>query len=134
MKLTKYLLALILGSTTLIPSVSIANDQILQQAYQTHQSDIQVQGTGRVVHVLPDDTRGSQHQKFILKLTSGQTLLVAHNIDLAPRLENLNVGDHIEFNGEYEWSAKGGVLHWTHHDPKGWHEGGWLRHNDRTYQ
>ncbi|WP_162922774.1 DUF3465 domain-containing protein, partial [Vibrio cholerae] len=67
-------------------SVSLyANDTVLQQAYQSQQSDIQVQGFGQVAKVLPDDNDGSRHQKFILKLNSGQTLLVAHNIDLAPR-------------------------------------------------
>ncbi|ENL3533505.1 DUF3465 domain-containing protein, partial [Vibrio cholerae] len=70
-----------------------ANDAILQQAYQSQQSDLQVQGLGQVVKVLPDDNDGSRHQKFILKLNSGQTLLVAHNIDLAPRIPNLKVGD-----------------------------------------
>ncbi|ELF1354412.1 DUF3465 domain-containing protein, partial [Vibrio cholerae] len=66
-------------------SVSLyANDTVLQQAYQSQQSDIQVQGFGQVAKVLPDDNDGSRHQKFILKLNSGQTLLVAHNIDLAP--------------------------------------------------
>ncbi|HFG2252359.1 TPA: DUF3465 domain-containing protein, partial [Vibrio cholerae] len=64
-------------------SVSLyANDTVLQQAYQSQQSDIQVQGFGQVAKVLPDDNDGSRHQKFILKLNSGQTLLVAHNIDL----------------------------------------------------
>ncbi len=63
-----------------------ANDSVLQQAYKSQQSDLQVQGFGKVVKVLPDDNDGSKHQKFILKLNSGQTLLVAHNIDLAPRI------------------------------------------------
>ncbi|MGR5173620.1 DUF3465 domain-containing protein [Vibrio owensii] len=112
----------------------MANDQVLKQAYQSHQSDVQVRGSGVVIRVLRDDNVGSRHQKFILKLESRQTLLVAHNIDLAPRVANLNVGDRIEFNGEYEWNSKGGVLHWTHHDPQGRHEGGWLKHNGRTYQ
>lgn len=134
MKKSKFLLALILGSLAVIPSVSMANDQVLKQAYQSQQSDVQVRGSGIVIRVLRDDNVGSRHQKFILKLESRQTLLVAHNIDLAPRVANLNVGDRIEFNGEYEWNSKGGVLHWTHHDPQGRHEGGWLKHNGRTYQ
>ncbi len=134
MKKSKFLLALILGSLAVILSVSMANDQVLKQAYQSQQSDVQVRGSGVVIRVLRDDNVGSSHQKFILKLESRQTLLVAHNIDLAPRVANLNVGDRIEFNGEYEWNSKGGVLHWTHHDPQGRHEGGWLKHNGRTYQ
>lgn len=134
MKKSKFLLALILGSLAVIPSASMANDQVLKQAYQSQQSDVQVRGSGVVIRVLRDDNVGSRHQKFILKLESRQTLLVAHNIDLAPRVANLNVGDRIEFNGEYEWNSKGGVLHWTHHDPQGRHEGGWLKHNGRTYQ
>ncbi|MVC65575.1 DUF3465 domain-containing protein, partial [Vibrio cholerae] len=101
-----------------------ANDAVLQQAYQSQQSDLQVQGFGQVVKVLPDDNDGSKHQKFILKLNSGQTLLVAHNIDLAPRIPNLKVGDSVEFYGEYEWNKKGGVLHWTHKDPQNRHAHG----------
>ncbi|HGE6026677.1 TPA: DUF3465 domain-containing protein, partial [Vibrio cholerae] len=104
-----------------------ANDAVLQQAYKSQQSDIQVQGFGQVVKVLPDDNDGSKHQKFILKLNSGQTLLVAHNIDLAPRIPNLKVGDSVEFYGEYEWNKKGGVLHWTHKDPQNRHAHGWLK-------
>ncbi|ENM5748057.1 TPA: DUF3465 domain-containing protein [Vibrio cholerae] len=116
-------------------SVSLcANDTVLQQAYQSQQSDIQVQGFGQVAKVLPDDNDGSRHQKFILKLNSGQTLLVAHNIDLAPRIPNLKVGDSVEFYGEYEWNKKGGVLHWTHKDPQNRHAHGWLKHNGQVYE
>ncbi|PVX17493.1 DNA-binding protein [Vibrio cholerae] len=111
-----------------------ANDSVLQQAYKSQQSDLQVQGFGKVVKVLPDDNDGSKHQKFILKLNSGQTLLVAHNIDLAPRIPNLQVGDSVEFYGEYEWNKKGGVLHWTHKDPQNRHAHGWLKYNGQVYE
>ncbi|MEB5557883.1 DUF3465 domain-containing protein [Vibrio cholerae] len=116
-------------------SVSLyANDAALQQAYKSQQSDLQVQGFGQIVKVLPDDNDGSKHQKFILRLNSGQTLLVAHNIDLAPRIPNLQVGDSVEFYGEYEWNKKGGVLHWTHKDPQNRHAHGWLKHNGQVYE
>jgi hypothetical protein len=61
-------------------------------------------------------------------------LLVAHNIDLAPKIETLKVGDKIGFFGEYEWNNKGGTLHWTHRDPRGRHVSGWLKHAERVYQ
>ena len=108
--------------------------QSVSHAYQNKLSDVQVRGTGRVSRVLPDDNKGSRHQKIILRLPSGKTILIAHNIDLAPRIPNIRRGDTVEFYGEYEWSDKGGVVHWTHHDPKGRHIGGWLKHNGETYQ
>lgn len=106
----------------------------VRQAWDNQQSDIQVQGIGVVSRVLPDDNDGSRHQRFILNLDHGQSLLIAHNIDLAPRLEGLKRGDRVEFHGEYEWNPKGGVVHWTHHDPAGRHIGGWLKHAGRTYE
>jgi len=97
-------------------------------------SGTQVQGSGIVVRVLSDDNDGSRHQRFVLKLDSGRTLLVAHNIDLAPRISGLRQGDAVEFNGEYESNAQGGVIHWTHRDPSGHHVDGWLKHEGHTYQ
>ncbi|MGA9575068.1 MAG: DUF3465 domain-containing protein, partial [Lysobacterales bacterium] len=76
----------------------------------------------------------SGHQRFILEIGAGQTVLIAHNIDLAPGIAKLNKGDLVEFFGEYEWNAKGGVIHWTHRDPNYRHIDGWLKHRDRIYQ
>ena len=98
------------------------------------QSGSQIQGSGVVIRVLPDDNVGSRHQKFIVELDSGETLLIAHNIDIARRIESLKRGDRVEFAGEYEWNQKGGVVHWTHHDPAGRHPAGWLKFEGQTYQ
>lgn len=106
----------------------------VQLAYQNRRSDVQVKGSGEVIRLLADDLEGSRHQKFILRISDNLTVLMSHNIDLAPRIDNLRKGDRVEFNGEYEWSEKGGVIHWTHHDPAGRHEDGWLEHQGRRYQ
>ncbi|RTE67746.1 DUF3465 domain-containing protein [Amphritea opalescens] len=113
---------------------STGNDSVIQRAYRQQQSDLQVRGSGIVSNILPDDRQGSQHQRFILRLPSNITVLVAHNIDLAPRINGLQVGDTVAFNGEYEWNKKGGVIHWTHHDPSGRHTDGWLEHRGQRYR
>ena len=114
-----------------VPSV---NEAVIENTPEPWKSNDQIKGVGRVTRILADDNQGSRHQRFILTLPSGHTLLVAHNIDLAPRINSLRAGDTIEFYGEYIWNDKGGILHWTHHDPKGQHPGGWLKHNDELYQ
>ena len=106
----------------------------ISSAFNEQRSGVQVAGEGVVSKLLPDDNDGSRHQRFILTLSSGQTLLVAHNIDLAPRIASLREGDSVAFNGVYEWNTKGGVIHWTHLDPGGRHEAGWLKHAGQTYQ
>ena len=83
--------------------------------------------------LLPDDNLGDRHQKMILELPSGHTLLLAHNLDLAARIP-AKQGDKIEFDGEYEYSEQGGVLHWTHHDPRRSHPDGWVKHRGTKYQ
>lgn len=107
---------------------------IIADAFAARRSGIQVEDAGTVTRVLADDLRGDRHQRFILELSSGQTVLVAHNIDLAPRIANLRDGDRVRFFGEYEWNDQGGVIHWTHHDPAGRHPDGWLEHGGRRYQ
>ncbi|MGA2508124.1 MAG: DUF3465 domain-containing protein [Chitinispirillaceae bacterium] len=122
------------ATTTISEKNAGASDSIIASAFSNHESNLQVYGQGVVTRVLPDDNIGSRHQRFILKLASGQTLLIAHNIDFAPRISALRKGDTVQFYGEYEWSLKGGVIHWTHRDPKGVHAAGWLELKGKKYQ
>ena len=82
--------------------------------------------------MLSDDNEGSRHQRFILQLANRDTLLVAHNIDLAKRVP-LGMGDRVKFRGMYEWNNLGGLVHWTHHDPQGIEKGGWIVYRRKTY-
>ncbi len=86
------------------------------------------------MRILADDDSGSRHQRFVLRLPSGTTVLVAHAIDVAGRVSPLQVGDELFFRGEYVWNSRGGLVHWTHHDPAGRHAAGWIRRGDRTWE
>jgi hypothetical protein len=101
---------------------------------ESHRAVHEVTGSGTVIRVLPDDTHGERHQRFILRLASGDTVLIAHNVDVAARVEPLRIGDVIEYHGEYVWNPQGGVVHWTHREPSGAHEPGWLRREGKTFQ
>jgi hypothetical protein len=111
-----------------------AGDAVLAEAFVERAGNLEVEGDGTVVSILADDTEGERHQRFIVRLASGQTLLVAHNIDIAPRVTSLQVGDQVAFKGVYEWNDQGGLIHWTHRDPSGSHVAGWIKHDDHTYQ
>ena len=113
---------------------SRSGDDVFASAFEEHRANFVAEGSGTVTRVLSDDNEGSPHQRFIVTLPSGQTLLISHNIGLAHRVEGLSVGDSVSFRGEYEWNDKGGVVHWTHRDPEGRHEPGWIRHGGNTYE
>ena len=106
---------------------------LLKSAYEQQRSEVWMHLNARVVKLLSDDNEGSRHQRFILKPNTDFTVLVAHNIDLAQRVP-LQKGDTISLYGRYEWTERGGVIHWTHHDPKGYEPGGWIEHQGRKYQ
>lgn len=125
---------LIQGKGDSVITSPLVDDSPIGRAFANGASDIQVEGEGTVIRVLPDDLNGPRHQRFIVQLASGQTLLMTHNIDIAPRIDGLKVGDSVRFSGKYVWNEKGGVIHWTHHDPQGRHVAGWVKHNGKTYQ
>lgn len=131
------LLLLILGKFFFQEKSSYLPDfpsQQITQAYAGRKSNVQVESRGIVVKLLRDDLKGAKHQKFLVKVTNDLTILIAHNIDLAPRINSLKEGEEIFFYGEYEWTSKGGTVHWTHHDPGRRHPDGWIKHKNKVYQ
>ena len=114
------------------------NNAAIIQAYQAKNPSIkrQVLGCGTVIKVLKDDNEGSRHQKFLVKIDNypNITVLIAHNIDLAPRIEDIKTNNPIRFYGEYIYNDKGGVVHWTHRDPASRHQDGWLEYKGQQYQ
>lgn len=104
-----------------------------QRKYDRQDSASWIEASGVVSRLLADDYDGARHQRFVLDIRNGQTLLIAHNIDLAKRVP-LGMGDRVRFRGLYEWNELGGVVHWTHHDPHGAEDGGYIKFRDETYQ
>jgi len=105
----------------------------VQAAYAAHQSGQWLETSGRIRRVLHDDDEGARHQRFVLELDDGHTVLVAHNVDLARRIpaqQGLSLG----VRGRYEWNDRGGVIHWTHHDPDGREPGGWISIDGTRYE
>lgn len=115
------------------PSPPPAPSAPLTDAFRAHRSHVEVETGGRVQRLLGDDREGSRHERFILRVEGGLSVLVAHNIDLAPRVP-VAAGDSVALRGEYDWNERGGVIHWTHRDPAGRHEAGWIWHDGRTYR
>jgi hypothetical protein len=115
------------STDSLTPVATIA------KAFTDQQNNIQVKQKGIITRILSDDTIGDRHQRMIVRLSNNQTLLITHNIDLAPRVPNPVVGKTITFYGEYEWNDEGGVVHWTHKDPDGKHITGWLECEGKQY-
>ena len=122
------------GAASSSRTTSLVDDDSIGRAFASRASNIEVEGEGTVNRLLSDDLNAPRHQRFIVELASRQTLLMTHNIDLAPRINGLRVGDVIRFKGEYVWNEKGGVIHWTHHDPQNRHVAGWILHNGKRYQ
>ena len=123
-------------------NAEVSNGALID-AFKNKKSHLFVEGAGVVKKLLADDNKGARHQKFLVSVSHEQTLLFAHNIDLAPRIENLQIGDSMTFKGEYVYNPKGGVVHWTHHNPSGRQEnispqgkqlGGWIKHNGKIYE
>ncbi|HSI28086.1 MAG TPA: DUF3465 domain-containing protein [Methylophilus sp.] len=122
-----------LNLQSLSSGLATEDNAALKQAFAQKQNHVWLEGSGIVKKLLPDDSKGARHQRFLVTVSPEQTLLFAHNIDLAPRVEQLNIGDQVAFKGEYIYNPKGGIMHWTHHDPGGV-KSGWIKVNGKTYE
>src|SRR2546428_5966071 len=128
------LLRLVAAVLVACSSAPQPDDAALLQDFQSHRSHVEVTADATVVQVLPDRVSVSgTHEQFIVRLTPGDlTVLVEHNLGIATRAP-VAAGDHVIVHGEYIWNAQGGLIHFTHHDPEGRHEGGFIQDNGVTY-
>jgi hypothetical protein len=108
-------------------------EQEVLAAQQRQAQKVEVTVATRVFRLLRPDRRGLPHQRFLIQLDNGSTVLIAHDTKMAPPVP-LKPGDFVRIHGEYIWNDKGGVIHWTHHDAQGRHEGGWIEFNGQRYQ
>lgn len=70
-----------------------------------------------VTKVMEDDTLGKPHQRWYVRLSSGDEVFCVYNLDMGKRVP-LKVGDVISMGGEFKWTSRGALLHWLHHDPR----------------
>ncbi|HEY9730602.1 MAG TPA: DUF3465 domain-containing protein [Drouetiella sp.] len=120
------------GNGSVAPGEQVNGDAQVLEAQDRHRKKIEVTFTAPVKKLLEDDTKGIDHQRFLVELSNGSTVLVAHNTDLAPPVP-VHEGDLVTMHGEYIWNRKGGVLHYTHHSTTR-HESGWIQFNGQVYQ
>ncbi len=105
----------------------------LSQRFDKRDTGSWIDIKGVVTRLLSNDNDGSRHQRFIVDIGNRQTLLIAHNIDLAERVP-VGIGDRVQVRGMYEWNDLGGLVHWTHHDPQGIEDGGYVRYRRKDYR
>jgi len=88
---------------------------------------------GKLEKVLHDNKNGEHDQQFTVRLASGATVLVTHNIDVASRIPDLVPGESVRIHGEYEWNETGGIVRSTHRDPSGKFDAGWIEYRGQRY-
>jgi len=107
--------------------------------YAARMSNVEVEEDGIVRRLLGTRrTRGGSHEGFIVDVPlqgSGQTLTIKieDNVDLTGPIP-LKLGDHVHFRGEYVYDPRGGIVHWTHRDPRMRHAPGFIEVNGRFFQ
>ncbi len=109
------------------------NESEVAAAQNNRASHVQVTCTLPVKRMLRPDDKGEKHEKFLLQLSNGSTILVAHNVSRAPSVP-VEAGDIVTVHGEYIWNNKGGVIHWTHASDTPRHEGGYIDFKGQRYQ
>lgn len=111
------------------------NDAALCAAYSDGRSGVEVVADGKVTRVFGIvQGRVSPHEGFLFRLASGCSVVVRveANTDFTGPIP-LTVGERVAVKGEYEYYPRGGVIHWTHRDPRGRHENGYIEAGGHSY-
>jgi hypothetical protein len=111
------------------------DDAAVCGAFSAQRSGVEVVAQGSVTRVLGVQAgRSSPHEGFLLRLDSGCAIVVRVevNTDFTGTIP-LSIGQRVLVKGDYEYYSRGGVIHWTHRDPRGRHENGYVDVNGTMY-
>lgn len=111
------------------------NDAAVCSAYHAGRSHVEVVADGTVTRVFGmQPGRISPHEGFLIRLASGCDAIVRveANADFTGPIP-LHRGERVTVKGEYEYYPRGGVIHWTHHDPRNHHEAGFVEIGTKLY-
>ncbi|AFY00753.1 DUF3465 domain-containing protein [Bdellovibrio bacteriovorus] len=111
---------------------SASDSDLVRAVNDRRREDFVEGGSLTVVKILPDDSSGLEHQKWVVRLSNGELMQAVYNLDMCPRVP-LKVGDVIAMGGQFIWTNKGGLLHWLHHDPRGRRPDGYVYVNGQYY-
>jgi hypothetical protein len=94
-------------------------------------SVVEITASGSVARLLGSYTsRTGTHEGFLLR-SGALTLRIENNTTITGPIP-LSKGEPVSLQGQYE--CNDGVVHWTHHDPRGRHTGGFIQAGGKTYR
>ncbi|HEY0613696.1 MAG TPA: DUF3465 domain-containing protein [Candidatus Elarobacter sp.] len=72
------------------------------------------------------------HEQFNVRRDDGSTFRVVDNVSVGPKVP-AQPGDRVTVEGELVHDHGKPLVHWTHHDPRGRHPGGFIALGGRLY-
>lgn len=135
LSMTAFVLLISMSQARALPAplLPTAPDFAIAQAEANRKNADFVQGSDMVVtQLLPDDTQGRPHQKFVVRLSTGDQIVAISNLDMCERVP-VRVGDRVGLGGQFIWTKQGGIIHWLHHDPRGSRPNGFIAYGGRIY-
>ncbi|MHB8461362.1 MAG: DUF3465 domain-containing protein [Vulcanimicrobiaceae bacterium] len=119
-----------------LAACSSSGNSDICKAYALHRSRVETTASGTLVRILrQSDGQFGPHAQFLVRLNSScaLTVRIAANERFTGPLP-LRVGEGVRVHGEYEYYRRGGVIHWTHRDPRGHHDSGFVELSGRLYE
>jgi len=112
---------------------NVQDDSELVYAVQNRRDLLFVQGANvTVLQIMPDDNDGLRHQRWYVKLSSGESVFAVYNIDITARVP-IEVNQKMKLGGEFKWTNQGALIHWLHEDPKERRPDGYVEVGGRRY-
>lgn len=119
------------------PPVANEGNSVVYDAWRAQRSHVEVTASGVIARDLGTRSGVSAaHEGFLLHLAGasgrGLTVRVEANVDFTGAMP-IAAGEPVVVRGEYEFDPRGGVIHWTHRDPRGRHPDGFIQIQNKRY-